>query len=128
MNKSKISTPMAPKAIGAYSQGIKVSADSLIFISGQLGLKPDTGEFISKEVGDQAQQAMDNIGEILKAAGGDYSNIVKATILLADISDFATVNDVYASYFAADPPARAAFAVKTLPKDARVEIEAIAAL
>ncbi len=128
MQKTVVATDKAPKAIGAYNQAILVEEGKLLFISGQLGLDPTRMELVSGGVGSEAKQALDNLGQILKEAGGDYSSIVKATIFLANINDFVTVNEIYASYFESDPPARAAFAVSALPKGAKVEIEAIAAL
>lgn len=128
MQKSVVATDKAPKAIGAYNQAVLVEDGRLLFISGQLGMDPTSMELVSGGVGGEAKQALDNIGHILKRAGGDFSSIVKATIFLADINDFVTVNEIYASYFKSDPPARAAFAVSALPKGAKVEIEAIAAL
>jgi 2-iminobutanoate/2-iminopropanoate deaminase len=128
MKKKIIATDEAPRAIGAYSQGVAVEGALLVFISGQLGMDPASMNLVEGGVAAEAAQAMKNIGAILKAAGGDYASIVKATIFLADINDFAVVNDAYAACFSADPPARAAFAVAALPKGARVEIEAVAAL
>ena len=128
MIKSIITTDKAPKAIGAYNQAVKVKEGSLLFISGQLGFDPSTMELVEGGVGPETKQALDNLGAILAEAGGGFDSIVKATIYLADISDFATVNEIYASYFTNDPPARAAFAVAALPKGGRVEIEAIAAI
>ena len=128
MKKSVIATEAAPKAIGAYSQAMAVEGGRLLFISGQLGMNPETMELVGDGVASEAAQAMKNMQAILQAAGGDYSSIVKATIYLADINDFAAVNEVYAACFADDPPARAAFAVAALPKGAKVEIEAVAAL
>jgi len=124
-SKVVVSTPDAPAALGPYSQAIK--AGNMLFVSGQLGLVPG-GKDLPPGVEAQAEQAMKNMGAILKAAGGDYGNVVKTTILLADMSDFAAVNGVYGAYFPADPPARATFAVKQLPLNARVEIEAVAML
>lgn len=128
MKKNILSTDKAPKAIGAYSQGVTIENARLVFVSGQLGLDPATGAMVSGGAAAEARQAMNNLGAILKAAGGDYASIIKTTIYLADIGDFAAVNEVYAGYFAADFPARAAFAVAALPRGGRVEIEAIAAL
>jgi len=128
MKKKIIATDKAPKAIGAYSQAVTVDTGRFLFISGQLGLDPDSMELVSGGVASEADRAMKNMAAILEAAGGDFSHIIKATIYLADINDFAAVNEVYASCFEKDPPARAAFAVAALPKGARVEIEAIAAL
>lgn len=128
MKKNILSTDKAPKAIGAYSQGVTIENARLVFVSGQLGLDPATGAMVSGGAAAEARQAMNNLGAILKAAGGDYASIIKTTIYLADIGDFAVVNEVYAGYFTADFPARAAFAVAALPRGGRVEIEAIAAL
>ncbi|MBE6929777.1 MAG: Rid family detoxifying hydrolase [Clostridia bacterium] len=116
----------APAAIGPYSQA--VSTDQLLFLSGQIPLDPHTGNIVEGDITAQAHQVLRNLGEVLAAAGLSYANVVKTTVLLADIADFAAVNSVYAEYFVADPlPARAAFAVAALPKGALVEIEAIAA-
>lgn len=128
MKKSIIVADDAPRAVAAYSQAVMVEGGRLVFVSGQLGLDPATMGFVEGGVAAQATQAMKNIGAILTAAGGDFRSIVKATIYLADINDFAAVNEVYAAFFAADPPARAAFGVGALPLGAAVEIEAIAAL
>jgi reactive intermediate/imine deaminase len=123
--KSVVSTTDAPAALGPYSQAIK--AGNMLFVSGQLGLVPGQKE-LPPSVEAQTEQAMKNMGAILKAAGGDYGSVCKTTILLADMGDFAAVNGVYGAYFPNDPPARATFAVKQLPLNARVEIEAVALL
>ncbi len=128
MNKKIVATDKAPKAIGAYNQAVIVEGARLLFISGQLGFSPETMEMVSGGVRAEAEQVVKNLGSILTEAGGDFSSIVKATIYLSDINDFAAVNEIYASCFKSDPPARAAFAVAALPKGAKVEIEAIAAL
>jgi 2-iminobutanoate/2-iminopropanoate deaminase len=128
MKKSIIATDKAPRAIGAYSQAVRTEGGALLFISGQLGLNPETMDMVSGGVGPETTQAMKNLGAILKAAGGGFESIIKATIYLAEIDDFAAVNEVYASFFPVEPPARAAFAVAALPKGARVEIEAVAAI
>lgn len=127
MHKKIIATDAAPRAIGAYSQAVQIEDSKLLFVSGQLGLNPATMELAPGGTEAEAAQALKNIESILKAAGGGMHNIIKATLLLADINDFATVNKVYAGFFPSDPPARAAYAVAALPKGARVEIEAIAA-
>jgi 2-iminobutanoate/2-iminopropanoate deaminase len=121
-------TSEAPAPIGPYSQGVVLSNfKSLVFVSGQIGSVPESGQFIGEGVEEQTEQALKNMGKILEASGSDYSKVVKTTILLASMDDFATVNKVYAKFFTTDPkPARATFAVKTLPKNALVEIEAIA--
>eukprot|EP01118_Nematostelium_gracile_P009933 TRINITY_DN3370_c0_g1_i1.p1 TRINITY_DN3370_c0_g1~~TRINITY_DN3370_c0_g1_i1.p1 ORF type:complete len:128 (-),score=49.49 TRINITY_DN3370_c0_g1_i1:110-493(-) len=122
--KQVISTDDAPKAIGPYSQGI--TANGFLYVSGQLGVDPKTGDFVAQDVEQQTEQALKNIGAILKAAGTDYPNVVKTTILLKSIDDFAKVNAIYGKYFPANPPARATYAVAALPKNGLVEIEAIA--
>ena len=123
--KKVIHTDNAPKAIGPYSQAIE--AGGMLFVSGQIPINPQTGELSNGTIQEQTKLVMDNIGAILKAAGLGYENIVKTTCLLADISDFAEMNKVYAEYFTTNPPARSAFAVKDLPKGARLEIEVTAA-
>ncbi|WP_431800804.1 RidA family protein [Halobacillus andaensis] len=119
-----LSTDKAPAAIGPYSQAADVG--NLIFISGQIPLDPQTMEFVSEDAGEQAHQVMKNLGAILNEAGLTYKHIAKANIYLDSMDDFATVNDVYASYLSEPYPARAAVEVGKLPKGAKVEIEAIA--
>lgn len=119
-----ISTTKAPAAIGPYSQAVLV--DRTLYISGQLGLDPASGQLVPGGVKEEAKQALNNMGEILKAAGCDFSNVVKTTVLLADINDFSTVNDIYKQYFKSNFPARAAYQVAALPRGGRVEIEAVA--
>jgi 2-iminobutanoate/2-iminopropanoate deaminase len=120
-----IHTDNAPKAIGPYSQAVK--SGNMLFVSGQIPIDPKTGELSSGSISEQTKLVLTNIGEILKAAGYGYENVVKTTCLLANISDFADMNKVYAEYFKENPPARSAFAVKDLPKGARLEIEVMAA-
>lgn len=120
----KIETTKAPGAIGPYSQAIRVN--NLVFVSGQLPIDPETGAFPSDDIKDQTRQSLENIKAILEAAGYQMSQIAKTTVLLADIADFAAMNEVYAEYFSDPCPARAAFQVAALPKGAKVEIEAIA--
>ena len=122
--KNVISSHDAPAAIGAYSQAIEFQG--LIFISGQLGISPDTGKFLGESVEAQAKQAIENIGAILYAAESGYSNIIKTTIFLVDMNDFSKVNDIYKEYFDEDPPARSTVQVAALPKGGLVEIEVIA--
>ena len=122
--KKVIATKKAPAAVGPYSQA--VFAGDVLFISGQIPLDPATGQLVESDIRAQAKRSMDNIGAILADAGLEFKDIVKTTILLTDIADFAAVNEVYAAYFAEDPPARACFAVTALPKGAHIEIEAIA--
>lgn len=122
-----IKTDKAPKAVGLYSQAIK--AHGLIFVSGQIGLNPETNEFVSEEVEEQTEQILKNIGEILKAAGAGYSDVVKCEIFLTKISDFAKVNDIYGKYFSSNPkPARQTVEVSNLPKGALIEISCIASI
>lgn len=122
--KKVINTKQAPAAIGPYSQAIQ--AGNLLFVSGQLGLDPATGEFVEGGVKEQAHQLFKNMKAILSEAGYTMADIVKTTVFLSDMSDFAAVNEVYASQFEGDYPARSAFAVKTLPKNGLVEVEVIA--
>ena len=121
-----IHTEKAPAAIGPYSQAVK--AGSTIYVSGQIPIDPATGEFAGTQIQAQTRQSLTNIKNILAAAGTDMSSIVKTTVLLADIKDFAAMNEVYAEFFSAPYPARAAFQVAALPKGALVEIEAVAVL
>jgi len=124
--KEIIRTDKAPAAIGPYSQAVKVPCATMLFCSGQIPLDPKTMEVVGKDAREQTKQVMDNLGAVLKEAGVNFSNVVKTTIFLADMSDFMAVNEVYAAYFDDNPPARAAVQVARLPKDVRVEIEAIA--
>ena len=119
-----ISTNNAPAAIGPYSQAIE--ANGTIYVSGQLPINPATGEFAQGGIKAEARQSLTNIKNILAAEGLDMSNVVKVTVLLADISYFAEVDEVYAEFFAQPYPARSAFAVAALPEGANIEIEAIA--
>lgn len=121
--KRIIATADAPQAIGPYSQAVE--ANGFVFISGQIPIVPATGQ-MPEGIEAQTEQVMCNIGAILKAAGLDYGNVVKTTVLLKNITDFAAMNGIYAQYFTADCPARAAFEVGNLPKGALIEIEAIA--
>ena len=122
--KKAIHTPNAPAAIGPYSQA--VWGGDTLYISGQIPLVPATGEFAGTTIEAQTEQALNNIKAILESQGMDMSNIVKTSVLLQDIGDFAAMNGVYAKFFGEEPPARAAFQVAALPKGALVEIEAIA--
>ena len=120
----KIQTEHAPAAIGPYSQAVQ--AGGSIYVSGQLPINPATGEFAGADIRAQARQSLENIKAILAAAGTDMAHVVKTTVLLQDMADFAAMNEVYAEYFSEPYPARAAFQVAKLPKDALVEIEAVA--
>lgn len=119
-----ISTTKAPAAIGPYSQAIKVGG--LVFVSGQLPINPATGAFAEGGIKELTRQSLTNMKAILEDAGTSMVNVVKTTVFLADMNDFAAMNEVYAEFFAAPFPARSAVAVKTLPKGALVEIECIA--
>ena len=120
-----IHTNNAPAAIGPYSQAVQTG--NRLFVSGQIPIDPATGEFSGNDITTQTNQSLTNIKNILAAAGYALNDVVKTTVLLADIADFAAMNAVYAEYFCENKPARAAFAVKDLPRGALVEIEAIAA-
>jgi 2-iminobutanoate/2-iminopropanoate deaminase len=122
--RETIKTDQAPAAIGPYSQAIKT--DHFIFCSGQIPLDPNTGEIVGKTSGEQCQQVMDNISALLKEAGSDLSKVVKTTIFLTDLRDFAPVNEMYSTYFYVNPPARSTVEVSRLPKDVKIEIEVIA--
>ena len=124
MSNTAIHTDNAPAAIGPYSQAIQ--AGNTIYVSGQLPIDPATGAFAGEDIAAQTRQSLSNIKAILAAAGADMSNVVKTTVLLADIADFAAMNAVYAEFFTAPYPARAAFQAAALPKNAKVEIECVA--
>ncbi|MBQ5505757.1 MAG: RidA family protein [Prevotella sp.] len=125
MSKKAINTEKAPKAIGPYSQAIQVG--NLVYTSGQLPINPTTGAFPEGGIKEQTRQSLRNIQAILEEAGLTMSNVVKTTVFLADMNDFADMNAVYAEFFTQHYPARSAVAVKTLPKNALVEIEVFAA-
>lgn len=124
MTKEIITAKDAPKAIGPYSAGVRIG--NLIFSAGQLGIDPLTGEFVSDEVVEQTRQALKNLKAILEAGGSALENVVKTTVFLRDMNDFAAMNAVYAEFFTDNFPARSAVQVARLPKDAAVEIEAVA--
>ena len=125
MANKEIKTEQAPSAIGPYSQGI--SAENIAFVSGQLPIDPATGEFAGNDIASQTRQSLKNVQAILAENGMTMADVTKTTVLLADIAEFAEMNQVYAEFFAEPFPARAAFEVAALPKNAKVEIEAIAA-
>ena len=120
-----IYTNNAPAAIGPYSQAIEVNG--FVFASGQIPIDPKTGNFVEGGIKEQTAQALTNAGNILKEAGTDLAHVVKTTVYLADMADFAAMNEVYATFFSQPFPARSAVAVKDLPKGARVEVEVLAA-
>ncbi len=119
-----ISTTKAPAAIGPYSQAIRTG--NLIFVSGQLPIDPATGNFPEGGIKELTRQSLTNLKNILEAEGTDMAHVVKTTVFLADMADFADMNEVYAQFFQSPFPARSAVAIKTLPKNARVEVEAVA--
>lgn len=123
--KKIIHTAGAPKAIGPYSQAVQING--FLFISGQVPINPAEGKVTAENIEDQTEQVMKNIGAILHEAGYDYSDVVKCTCLLADMDDFAAMNQVYGKYFPENPPARAAYGVVRLPLGVKIEIECIAA-
>lgn len=122
--KKVIKTDLAPKAIGPYSQAIMLG--DLLFTSGQIPIDPENGEIVEGGIKAQATQSMENIKNILSAAGMDFSNVVKTTIFLTDLKNFGLVNDIYGGYFDQEPPARSCIEISKLPKDALIEIEVIA--
>ena len=123
MNKQTLNTQNAPAAIGPYSQGVKVG--NLIFTSGQLPMNPQSGELVA-DIEGATKQSLDNVKAILEASGSSMDKVVKTVVFLRDMNDFAAMNAVYATYFPSNPPARSAVQAARLPKDAIVEIEAIA--
>lgn len=126
MARDVIQTAEAPKAIGPYSQAVAVPAGRMVFLSGQIPLDPATGEMVQGDVQAQAERVMKNLEAVLKAAGCTFADVVRCGIFLTDLGDFAKVNEVYARYFPANPPARATVQVSALPRGAKVEIDCIA--
>jgi 2-iminobutanoate/2-iminopropanoate deaminase len=125
MPKNIIATELAPPAVGPYAQAAE--ANGFVFCSGQIPLDPETGELVTASVAAATEQVLKNLQAVLAAAGLTLADVVKATVFLADMNDFAEMNGIYARYFPGTPPARACVEVSRLPKDARVEIEAVAA-
>jgi 2-iminobutanoate/2-iminopropanoate deaminase len=121
-----VSTNSAPKALGPYSQAIR--AGQFLFVSGQVPIDPSTGEFVAGSIAQQTRRALQNIGEILKAAGSSFQQVVRTTVYLADLADFPAMNETYATFFTAPQPARSTIQAAKLPKDARIEIDVIAFL
>jgi 2-iminobutanoate/2-iminopropanoate deaminase len=121
-----VTAPDAPTAMGAYSPAIK--AGNLLFISGQIPVDPATGNLIQGDIGQQADQVMRNLTALLRAAGASFTNVVRTTVYLADMNDFAGMNEVYSKYIVDPPPARATVQVARLPRDVKIEIDAIAVL
>ena len=122
--KEIIQTEQAPKAIGPYSQAIR--SNGLVFASGQIPIDPATGQFVSGGIAEQTEQVIKNLSRVLEAAGSGLNRVVKTTVFLADMEEFTAMNEVYGRFFSQEPPARATVEAARLPRDARVEIEAIA--
>jgi 2-iminobutanoate/2-iminopropanoate deaminase len=122
--KEIIQTEHAPQAIGPYSQAVR--ANGLIFASGQIPTDPQTGQFVAGGIAEQTEQVLKNLQAVLEAAGSGLANVVKTTVFLVDMKEFAAMNEVYGTFFSDQPPARATVEAARLPRDARVEIEAIA--
>ena len=122
--RERIQTENAPAAIGPYSQAIK--AGGFVFASGQIPIEPQTGQFVAGGIAEQTRQVLQNLGAVLEAAGSSLDLVVKTTVFLADMKEFSGMNEVYATFFSSPPPARATVAAAGLPRDARVEIEAVA--
>ena len=122
--RERIQTDNAPAAIGPYSQAIK--AGGFVFASGQIPIDPQTGQFVSGGIAEQTEQVLKNLSAVLEAAGSSLDLVVKTTVFLADMKEFSGMNEVYATFFSSPPPARATVAAAGLPRDARVEIEAVA--
>jgi 2-iminobutanoate/2-iminopropanoate deaminase len=121
-----VSTASAPAALGPYSQAIR--AGQFLFVSGQVPIDPATGNLTSGPIGDQTRRALQNIGEILKAAGASFQQVVRTTVYLADLAEFQAMNEVYGTFFTAPQPARSTIQAAKLPRDARIEIDVIAYL
>ena len=121
-----VTAPDAPKAMGAYSPAIK--AGNLLFISGQIPIDPSTGDLIQGDIGAHAEQVMRNLTALLRAAGASFTNVVRTTVYLTDMNDFAAMNEVYSRYLIDPPPARATVQVARLPRDVKIEVDAIAVL
>ena len=124
--KEIVATERAPRAIGPYSQAVR--AGNLLFASGQIPIDPATGEFVAGGVAEQTDQVMRNLSAVFEAAGASLGQVVKTTVFLADMNDFTSMNEVYGRFFGENPPARATVQAARLPRDAKVEIEAIAVL
>lgn len=122
--KVRIQTDQAPQAIGPYSQAVK--ANGLVFVSGQIPIDPGTGQFVAGGIAEQTEQVLKNLAALLEASGSSLAQVLKTTVFLADMEEFAAMNEIYGRFFTEEPPARATVQAARLPRDARVEIEAIA--
>ena len=123
---SAVSTGLAPRALGPYSQAIQ--AGPFLFVSGQVPIDPATGELVQGSIGDQTRRVFQNLGEILKAGGASWQQVVRTTVYLADLGDFSAMNEVYATFFTSPQPARSTIQAARLPRDARIEVDVIAFL
>jgi 2-iminobutanoate/2-iminopropanoate deaminase len=126
--RETIKTSHAPAAIGPYSQAIKMAAGKMIFTAGQIALDPASGRLVEGDIAAQTRRALENVKAILTAAGATLENVVKTTVFMADLGEFAAMNEVYGEYFPTNPPARSTVEVKALPRGAKVEIESIAVI
>lgn len=122
--KKIVSTTEAPAAVGPYSQAVRIGP--MLFTAGQIPLDPQSGNIVSQDVAEQTRRVLDNLTAVLRAEGMDFSNIVKTTVFMTNLGDFQTMNEIYASYFKDQPPARSTVQVSALPKGAQVEIEVVA--
>ncbi len=123
-SKEIVNTRKAPNAIGPYSQAIKIN--NMVFLSGQIAIDPNTQQFIDGDIETQTKRVLDNLKSVIEASGSSLESVVKTTIYLTDINDFSKVNEIYATYFSSGKPARSTICVAALPKNAKVEIDAIA--
>jgi 2-iminobutanoate/2-iminopropanoate deaminase len=126
--KRVVETPGAPRAIGPYSQAVEARGARTLWLSGQIPLDPATGELVGGDVAAEAARVLENLGAVLGAAGAGFQHVVRCTIYLVDLGDFAAVNEVYGRWFPSEPPARATVQVAALPRGARIEIDAVAVL
>lgn len=124
VSRTRVRTPLAPAAIGPYSQAVFVG--DTLYCSGQIAIDPDTGSLLNGTIEQEAERVLENLGGVLRAAGLDFANVVRCTVYLTDINDYATVNEVYARYFSESPPAREAVQVSALPRGSRLEISCVA--
>ena len=128
MSKQIVHTDRAPAAIGPYSQGVKVAGGELLFTAGQIAMDPTSGEILSGGIKEQTRRVLENVKAVVEAGGSSLDRVVKVTVFLADMNDFAAMNEVYGEYFKEGPPARSAVQVARLPKDVAIEIECVAVL
>ena len=128
MTRHIIQTSNAPAAIGPYSQGVKVGTGELLFTAGQIAMDPETGEVVTGDIQEQTRQALENVKAVVEAGGSSLDKVVKVTVFLNDMDDFAAMNEIYGGYFGENPPARSAVQVARLPKDVGIEIECVAGI